>query len=98
VINYKINKLKNLSVTILLVVVLSVSFSGCAIFRAMGETVEAFGEGAGTALVGVSSGTGHIISGTGRAISRAAGGTASAFEGDDFQSTPPPPTEEELRF
>jgi hypothetical protein len=37
------------------------SLSGCAIFRATGQSVEAVGEGAG-----------HAVAGTGRAVSNAA--------------------------
>jgi hypothetical protein len=48
--------------TVLLVLGLWVSsLSGCAIFRATGQSVEAVGEGAG-----------HAVAGTGRAVSNAA--------------------------
>jgi hypothetical protein len=56
-----------------------VTCSSCAIFRAGGDTIEAIGEGASTALVGVASGTGHAIAGTGRAISSAAGSTSQSI-------------------
>ena len=69
--------------TILLTGSLSVVFfGGCAVFRAGGDTVEAIGEGATTAFVGLASGTGHAIAGTGRAISSAAGSTSQSV--DDF--------------
>jgi hypothetical protein len=57
-------------------------FSGCAVFQAGGDTIEAIGEGATTAFVGLASGTGHAIAGTGRAISSAAGSTSQAV--DDY--------------
>lgn len=44
--------------------------SGCAIFRATGQTVEAVGEGAG-----------HAVSGTGRAVSNAASETKRDLTG-----------------
>jgi len=47
-----------------------ISYSGCAIFRATGRTVEAVGEGAG-----------HAVSGTGRAISNAASETKRELTG-----------------
>lgn len=59
-----------------------ITLSGCTVFRAGGDTIEAIGEGATTAFVGLASGTGHAIAGTGRAISSAAGSTAQAV--DDY--------------
>lgn len=49
---------------------LCASNSGCAIFRATGQTVEAVGEGAG-----------HAVSGTGRAVSNAASETKRDLTG-----------------
>lgn len=47
--------------TVLLLLVLALSsLSGCAIFDAAGDSVEAVGEGAG-----------HAVTGTGRAVERA---------------------------
>jgi hypothetical protein len=42
--------------------------SSCALFQAVGDTVESLGEGAG-----------HAVAGTGRAISRAAGSTSESI-------------------
>jgi hypothetical protein len=58
---------------LILPLVLGSALSGCAVARATGDTVEAIGVGVGQALGGVSSGAGHMIAGTGRAMSRAAG-------------------------
>jgi hypothetical protein len=44
--------------------------TGCAVFRATGQTVEAVGEGAG-----------HAVSGTGQAIENAAGETKRDLTG-----------------
>ncbi len=57
--------------TVLLVLGLWVnSLSGCAIFRATGQSVEAVGEGAG-----------HAVAGTGRAVSNAARETKKDLTG-----------------
>jgi len=76
-----------------LLISIFVSATGCSLFRATGETIEAVGEGTGTALVGLASGTGHVIAGTGRAISRAAGSTQ--FGLPEFTA---PTNDEELEF
>ncbi len=54
------NNYKNSLIAFLLIYV-AMTFSACPLFRATGDSVEAVGEG-----------TGHAISGTGRAISDAA--------------------------
>jgi len=64
-------------------------FSGCAVFRATGDTIEAIGEGTAKVIGGFASGTATVVGGTGRAISRAAKGSA----GDTIQET-----EDEFRF
>lgn len=76
-----------------LIISVSLLVTGCSLFRATGETIEAVGEGTGTALVGLASGTGHVIAGTGRAISRAAGSTQ--FGLPEFTA---PTNDEELEF
>jgi hypothetical protein len=58
------------SLTLLLVV--SGSLSSCAAGRATGRTVSAVGDGAGQALGGVAKGTNTAITGTGRAVTKAA--------------------------
>jgi hypothetical protein len=50
---------------------LNLTLTGCALFQALGDTVESLGEGAG-----------HAVAGTGRAISRAAGSTSETI--NDF--------------
>jgi hypothetical protein len=69
-----------------------VSFGGCAVFQAGGDTIEAIGEGATTAFVGLASGTGHAIAGTGRAISSAAGSTSQSV--DDYAQLATEPKED----
>jgi hypothetical protein len=68
------------------------SFGGCAVFQAGGDTIEAIGEGATTAFVGLASGTGHAIAGTGRAISSAAGSTSQSV--DDYAQLATEPKED----
>ncbi len=57
------------------------SFSGCAIFRAIGSTVESVGEGAATVVRGVGDGFGKAVGGTGRAVSKAASGKSENLKG-----------------
>lgn len=74
-------------------VLCAVCFGGCAVFQAGGDTIEAIGEGATTAFVGLASGTGHAIAGTGRAISSAAGSTSQAV--NDYAQIATEPKEEQ---
>jgi hypothetical protein len=57
------------------------SMNGCSVCRAVGDTVESVGTGAGRVLTGFASGTGHAIAGTGRAISNAAGRNPMKLKG-----------------
>ncbi len=68
------------------------TLGGCAVFQAGGDTIEAIGEGATTAFVGLASGTGHAIAGTGRAISSAAGSTSQSV--DDYAQLATEPKED----
>ena len=65
------------------------TFNGCTVFQASGDTLEAIGEGAGIALVGLASGTGYAVAGTGRAISTAARNTPQSiqnFSGESYSA------------
>jgi len=61
--------------------IIVVTFSGCAIFRAIGSTVESVGEGAATVVRGVGDGFGKAVGGTGRAVSNAASGKSENIKG-----------------
>jgi len=55
--------------------------SGCAVLRATGDTVEAMGTGVSKVIGGFASGTESFVGGTGRAVSRAAGGRTNTVRG-----------------
>lgn len=80
---------RNLVILFFCATVMSGTFTGCAVFRATGDTIEAIGEGTAKVIGGFASGTATVVGGTGRAISRAANGSVSRTVGE---------TEDEFNF